>query len=369
MPDFDRSSRRPYAASDEGGFEPRTSQRFGQSWAQQPGQRSEAREPRPGSRFDQRSDQRSDQRFDQRLDQWLATGRQLVDGVAGARPGSRAGGRPQPVARAGGLPRPGGLGRWVEDRLDWLLEDEDGWREPWEGPDPGRGSRRPAYQPGDPEGGWSRPAADSPEPLEQPWSRGAAEAADGPNPARDAWAPRSNRAASRQSPGTPPSQPSWSRESPLRPQAPPDRRQDFSAPIQAGPSSAAPQPQARRPLEALSRRATPLLPPRPSGPEASPAAADGFQEWPDDASFTVSRWQRPTGADALAQAPLPLQPSLRPSAPGSSWPTSAAAAPADQAGQQRPQPSAAQDAPMVSPPSPGAPGRPVPRSSRRRQGY
>jgi hypothetical protein len=36
------------------------------------------------------------------------------------------------------------LGRWVEDKLDWLLEDDDGWRESWEQPEQGtqRGSRR-----------------------------------------------------------------------------------------------------------------------------------------------------------------------------------------------------------------------------------
>lgn len=61
--------------------------------------------------------------LEQRLDRWVSAGRQLVDGVAGARPGSR------PAAR------PGGLGRWLEDRVDWLLDDGDDWREPWqEGP-------------------------------------------------------------------------------------------------------------------------------------------------------------------------------------------------------------------------------------------
>jgi hypothetical protein len=58
--------------------------------------------------------------FEQRLDRWVSAGRQLVDGVAGARPGSRA------------AARPGGLGRWLEERVDWLLEDGDDWREPWQ---------------------------------------------------------------------------------------------------------------------------------------------------------------------------------------------------------------------------------------------
>ena len=58
---------------------------------------------------------------DRRLDQWLETGRQLVDGVAGRRPGQR---------------RPGldldSVGRWVGDKVEWLLEEDDDWREPWQ---------------------------------------------------------------------------------------------------------------------------------------------------------------------------------------------------------------------------------------------
>ena len=58
---------------------------------------------------------------DGRLDQWLETGRQLVDGVAGRRPGKR---------RAGlGLDS---VGRWVGDKVEWLLEEDDDWREPWQ---------------------------------------------------------------------------------------------------------------------------------------------------------------------------------------------------------------------------------------------
>ena len=81
--------------------------------------------------------------LEQRLDRWVSAGRQLVDGVAGARPGSRPGTRGT-GRRAAGLPRPGGLGRWVEDRLDWLLEDDDDWREPWqeESPPPAPAPRR-----------------------------------------------------------------------------------------------------------------------------------------------------------------------------------------------------------------------------------
>ena len=65
--------------------------------------------------------ERSREPRDRRLDQWLETGRQLVDGVAGRRPGQR---------------RPGldldSVGRWVGDKVEWLLEEDDDWREPWQ---------------------------------------------------------------------------------------------------------------------------------------------------------------------------------------------------------------------------------------------
>ena len=59
------------------------------------------------------------------LDRLVSAGRQLVDGVSGARPGSRNGNRGQGRRLAG-------LGRWVENKLDWILEDEEDWREPWQ---------------------------------------------------------------------------------------------------------------------------------------------------------------------------------------------------------------------------------------------
>ena len=257
MPDSDRSFRRR-AAAPLGG---RTDLRAG---------------PRPESR---------EPRFDQRLDQWLATGRQLVDGVAGARPGSRASGRPQPGGRAGGLPRPGGLGRWVEDKLVWLLDDDDGWREPWEGPAPGSRGRA----------------------TEPPW--GQSEPPFDPGPARDPWAPRSSR-------------------------APIDWGQDLEAPSRPAVGQA-PPPKQRRPLEALSRRATPLLPPRPQAAERLEPAAEGSPDWPDDASFTVARWQRPPGQAGSAQAS---------------------------------EPGVQADQPWLQRPPAAGPGRPVPRSTRRRPG-
>ncbi len=78
-----------------------------------------------------RSRSRSDDPLDRRLDQFLETGRQLVDGVSGARPGRRAAagsrsGRSAPVSLDA-------VGRWMGDKIDWLLDDDDDWREPWDG--------------------------------------------------------------------------------------------------------------------------------------------------------------------------------------------------------------------------------------------
>ncbi len=300
MPDSDRSFRRRAAGPFEGLRD------LGA------GQRPESREPR------------SEKRFDQRFDQWLTTGRQLVDGVAGARPGSRASGRPEPGGRASGLPRPGGLGRWVEDKLDWLLEDEDGWREPWEGPALGSRGRpvEPAWgQPGQAPG-WPQAGAVPAEFQDNLWASGSGEAAIDPSSGGDPWPPPSSRTSARQ----------------------------------------APQPQRRRPLEALSRRATPLLPPRSPGPVQSEPAQDWSQDWPDDASFTVARWQRPAGTDP--QAPLPLQASLRPNGSGPEQ-ASDPVAQADQPWLQRPIAAPPEGPPLASPPAVG-PGRPVPRSTRRR---
>jgi len=69
--------------------------------------------------------------LEQRLDRWVNRGRRLVDGVSGTRPGSRPQARP-PDRRAAGRNGIEGLGRWVEDRLDWLLDEEDDWQEPWQ---------------------------------------------------------------------------------------------------------------------------------------------------------------------------------------------------------------------------------------------
>ena len=72
--------------------------------------------------------QRSPDPLDRRLDRWLDTGRQLVDGVSGTRPGRRS------TDRLDGASRLDAVGRWVGDRIDWLLDEEDDWREESERP-------------------------------------------------------------------------------------------------------------------------------------------------------------------------------------------------------------------------------------------
>jgi hypothetical protein len=82
--------------------------------------------------------QRSPDPLDRRLDRWLDTGRQLVDGVSGARPGRRS------LERLDGVSRLDAVGRWVGDRIDWLLDEEDDWSEAsdqpqrWQPPRTGR---------------------------------------------------------------------------------------------------------------------------------------------------------------------------------------------------------------------------------------
>ena len=163
--------------------------------------------------------------LEQGFDRLVSAGRQLVGGVSGARPGSRT--APKGAQRGGEDRRPGldRLGRWVEDKLDWILDEDEDWREPWQEPAPRQSVPREPVQPV--------------------------------------------------------------------------------------------QPAGRRPLEAISRRGR------------SGAAGTSQDDWPDDASFSVPRWQR--------------QPA-------------------------EPQPSALQP-PTVNAPNPQASGagRPLPRSTRRRR--
>lgn len=92
---------------------------------------SRRRDSRPPLPPTERRSPRDPEPLEQRLDRWMSTGRQLVEGVSGGRPGSRPTAR-RPEARPGGRGGFDGLGRWVEDRLDWLLDDSDDWREPWQ---------------------------------------------------------------------------------------------------------------------------------------------------------------------------------------------------------------------------------------------
>ena len=94
-------------------------------------------ETRRRPRSEWRGEGRGEPRLEQRLDQWMSAGRQLVDGVAGTRPGSRSGAD----GRSSGSLRLNQVGRWVETKLDWLLEDDEAWRESWEQPER---PRRPA---------------------------------------------------------------------------------------------------------------------------------------------------------------------------------------------------------------------------------
>jgi hypothetical protein len=159
----------------------------------EPREREPSRRPRGGS-----------DPLDQRVDRWVTAGRQFVEGVAGSRPGGRPAGRGsdrRPQLR----PRMDELGRWVEGRLDWLLDDGDDWREPWQDNE-------------------------------------------------------------RVAPGTP-----------VEP----------SAPVRS-----------RRPmLEAVSRRGRSGPPPSFASATSSASAPatgqDDDGDWPDDASFTLPRWQRP----------------------------------------------------------------------------
>ena len=164
------------------------------------------RDERPDDRTERRGarrmEPRNEPRLEQRLDQWVSAGRQLVDGVSGARPGSRPGGR------ASGL-KLDHLGRWVEDKLDWLLEDEEGWRESWEASEP---------------------------------------------------------------------------RQPVNPQARAARRE---------------------PLQAISRRQS-------MRPSAAPDRASDREDWPDDDSFSVSRWQRRgSGAPAAVEEPAAPAPPVQ----------------------------------------------------------
>ena len=67
--------------------------------------------------------QRSREPLERRMDKWIQTGKQVVDGVAGNRPGQR---------RSGWQDQTNGpnfekVGRWMEDKIDWFFEDDEDW--------------------------------------------------------------------------------------------------------------------------------------------------------------------------------------------------------------------------------------------------
>lgn len=106
---------------------------MGERWSEPDGRsawgQDEPRRGRAAERFP------AGEGLDQGLDRLVSAGRQLVDGVSGARPGSRGSAR---ASSRGPAPRPriNDIGRWVEQKLDWILDDEDDWREPWQQPSP-----------------------------------------------------------------------------------------------------------------------------------------------------------------------------------------------------------------------------------------
>ena len=67
--------------------------------------------------------QRSRAPLDRRMDRWIQTGKQVIDGVAGNRPGQRRGGW-QDKETSANFEK---VGRWMEDKIDWFFEDDDDW--------------------------------------------------------------------------------------------------------------------------------------------------------------------------------------------------------------------------------------------------
>ena len=80
------------------------------------------------NRANQAKRRSSKEPIERKVDQWLETGRQFVDGVSGTRPGSRR----VMNSTSSSSNRFKKVGRWVGEKVDWLLEDDDDWVEPWE---------------------------------------------------------------------------------------------------------------------------------------------------------------------------------------------------------------------------------------------
>ena len=67
--------------------------------------------------------QRSRDPLDRRMDKWIETGKQVVDGVAGNRPGQRRG-RWQDKNTSPNFEK---VGRWMEEKIDWFFEEDEDW--------------------------------------------------------------------------------------------------------------------------------------------------------------------------------------------------------------------------------------------------
>ena len=67
------------------------------------------------------SRQRSRETLDRKMDKWIQTGKQVVDGVAGNRPGQRRSGL-QDKTTGANFER---VGRWMEEKIDWFFEDDE----------------------------------------------------------------------------------------------------------------------------------------------------------------------------------------------------------------------------------------------------
>jgi hypothetical protein len=261
--------------------------------------------------------------LEQRLDRWVSRGRELVDGVAGARPGSRTPGAEgaglgHRGLGAGGL-NPARLGRWVEERFDWLLEDDadDDWREPWQEPARGTG-RRPAgpaaagspeaRRPERPSDSWAAPPSGSPSPRRSdPQPR--------PSQASVASERRSLEAISRRPSriGPPGSAPTpLSGGSGFRPVAGPPPPSLGGASLRSEPGT----------LSAPTAKGSAAFgDPAADTSGGAGAAPDRSEAWPDDTTFTLQRWQRTPPSPG--PAPLAAEPpAARAAAPGRPLPRS-----------------------------------------------
>jgi hypothetical protein len=206
---------------------------------------------------------RSADQLDQRFDRLISRGRDVVNGVAGGRPGSRAttaAGTREGERRNGWRNELDGLGRWVENRLDRLLEGEADWREPWQ-EDGG---------PAEPRGPVASSLPTSPPPARSTRGRPGAlrSGPEGPAPGR-----RPLEAISRRGLGT----------------------------IEATTTMAAPPRRAAQ---------EPAAPVEPSGEPARGLVDQAQDTWPDDALFSVPRWSRPirSGVGGGAAAPAAESP-------------------------------------------------------------